>query len=204
MTRTLHLRLAWKMQKATSQACTRKRPAQAASTSARNYFAASDLTASSVRATPFEGGVASPVCDGHPTDVPQLDPNDDVWLMFVRNRATKASVQASSGLRYRDYTFRSALARRHDSVDVNWSKTDSRARRNKRHQLFPFCRLRRKSGSICGVPLSPAASGPFIDGTLHLTWTGQRLPLSERDEGAGGMRAFDTLKRRSDRYSPVA
>jgi len=30
--------------------------------------------------------------------------------------------------------------------------------------------------------LGPAASAPFIDGTLHLTWTDNRLPLSERGQ----------------------
>jgi hypothetical protein len=116
------------------------------------------------------------------------DPRDDVWLIFVRNRGDEG--YCSSQLwdaGFEDYTVRLPWLPGMTSVDVNWSKTQfegSDGTSGPTVSVLPpptvsvppppaiAAALTRHSGVYVTFHLGPAASSPFINGALHLAWTG--------------------------------
>ncbi|HET8925826.1 MAG TPA: hypothetical protein VFN26_22775 [Candidatus Acidoferrum sp.] len=109
------------------------------------------------------------------------DPRDDVWLIFVRNRGDEG--YCSSQLwdaGFEDYTFRLPWLPGMTSVEVNWSKTQFSGTDGTSPPIVAVLpppaiaapRAKRYSGVYVTFHLGPAASSPFIDGALHLVWTG--------------------------------
>ena len=106
------------------------------------------------------------------------DPSDDVWLIFVRNRGDEGYCSSQlwdSG--FEDYTFRLPWLSGMTSVDVNWSKTQFEGPEGTSGPtvavLPPSTLTRKTAGVYVTFHLGPAASSPFIDGALHLVWTGR-------------------------------
>lgn len=102
------------------------------------------------------------------------DPRDEVWLIFVRNRGDEGycSSQLWDG-GFEDYTFRLPWLPDKTSVEVNWSKTNFEGTDGTSGPTvvavpFPL----KDAGVYVTFHLGPAASGPFIDGALHLAWSG--------------------------------
>ncbi len=110
------------------------------------------------------------------------DPKDDVWLMFVRNRGDEGF--CSSDLwdaGFEDYTVRLPWLAGMTSVDVNWSKTQFEGTDG---TSGPTVAVLAPPAAAAGVyvtfHLGPSATSPFIDGALHLTWTGQPVSIARR------------------------
>lgn len=115
------------------------------------------------------------------------DPRDEVWLIFVRNRGDEG--YCSSQLwdaGFEDYTFRLPWLPDMTSVEVNWSKTQFEGTDG---TSGPTVATLPAPAAAAGVyvtfRLGPAASSPFIDGTLHLTWTGPAAGTPRRPGSAG-------------------
>jgi hypothetical protein len=142
------------------------------------------------------------------------DPNEETWLMFVRNRGDEG--YCSSQIWYggfETYTFRLPWKSGMTSVDVDWDKTEfdategtatkpvvravapitlepnvAMARRSQPHvggdltspggfdapEIGVYVTFQLGPGILpgAGTTLGPDASTPFIDGVLHLKWTG--------------------------------
>jgi hypothetical protein len=143
------------------------------------------------------------------------DPNEETWLMFVRNRGDEG--YCSSQIWYggfESYTFRLPWKNGMTSVDVDWDKTEfdategtatkpavravapiyvepnnGIARRNKPDPgngnltsplgldapgvgVYVTFQLGPAILPAGGITIGPDATTPFIDGVLHLKWTG--------------------------------
>jgi hypothetical protein len=110
---------------------------------------------------------------------------DEAWLMFVRNQGDEGFCSSSIwGSGFEDYTFRLPWRAGMSSVDVNWSKTqfvgtDGTSGPTVSALLPPLP----GAGVYVKFHLGPTvqnsqifgtgASIPFIDGALHLIWSGQ-------------------------------
>lgn len=124
------------------------------------------------------------------------DPSDEVWLMFVRNQGDEGFCSSQLwDAGFENYTFRLPWRPGMIGVDVNWEKTRFVGTDG---TSGPFVAVRRRppSGVYVTFHLGPAvhstsifetsASIPFIEGALHLTWTGPVIesPVSSpREEG---------------------
>jgi len=102
------------------------------------------------------------------------EPGDDVWLMFARNRGNGGFCSSrlwDAG--FEDYTVRLPWREGMTAVDVNWSKTSFEGTAG---TSGPVVAALPPPAPDAGVyvtfHLGPAASSPFIDGALHLSWTG--------------------------------
>jgi hypothetical protein len=99
---------------------------------------------------------------------------DEVWLMFVRNRGDEGFCSSQlwdSGLE--DYTFHLRWLSGMTGVQVNWSKTQFEGTDG---TSGPVVSVIMPPSPDAGVyvkfHLGPSSSAPFIDGALHLDWTG--------------------------------
>jgi hypothetical protein len=125
------------------------------------------------------------------------DPGDDVWFMFVRNRGDEGFCSSQlwdSG--FEDYTVRLPWREGMTAVDVDWAKTE-RDFEGTEGTSGPTVAVilppSKDQGVYVSFHLGPASSTPFVDGALHLVWTGQPGVISGRPTGvasaaAGGMR----------------
>ena len=116
-------------------------------------------------------------------------PNDEAWLMFVRNQGDEGYCSSSIwDAGFENYTFQLPWREGMTSVEVNWDKTQFHGTDGTSGPIVakvPPPALPRPalppgvyvtfhlgppvhSSSIFGTP----ASIPFINGALHLTWTG--------------------------------
>jgi hypothetical protein len=101
-------------------------------------------------------------------------PGDDVWLIFVRNVGDEGFCSFllwDAG--FEDYTFRLPWLPGATSVDVNWSKTQFAGTAG---TSGPTVAVRPPPATGAGVyvkfHLGSSRSSPFVEGALHLTWTG--------------------------------
>lgn len=102
------------------------------------------------------------------------DPRDDVWLMFARNRGNEGFCSSrlwDAG--FEDYTVRLPWLEGMTAVDVSWTKTSFEGTDG---TSGPIVAVLPPPAPDAGVyvtfHLGPAAGSPFIDGALHLSWTG--------------------------------
>lgn len=122
---------------------------------------------------------------------------DEVWLMFVRNRGDEGFCSSrlwDAG--FEDYTFHLPWIPGMTSVEVNWSKTQFEGTDGTSGPTVAVLRPpvlpidTQKLGVYVTFHLGPAASSPFIDGVLHLAWTGpvvtERRTSSVPRRAAGG------------------
>jgi hypothetical protein len=102
-----------------------------------------------------------------------FDPKDDVWLMFVRNRGDEGFCSSQLwDAGFEDYTFRLPWLEGMIDVDVDWTKTKFEGSDGTSGPTVAKLRPPTKNaGVFVTFHLGPAASGPLIDGALHLTWT---------------------------------
>src|SRR6266849_3205663 len=121
------------------------------------------------------------------------DPSDDVWLMFVRNRGDEGFCSSQlwdSG--FEDYTVRLPWREGMTSVDVDWTKTQ-RDFEGTEGTSGPTVAVilppSKDQGVYVSFHLGPASSSPFIDGALHLIWTGQPALTPGRTAVVGGSAA---------------
>jgi hypothetical protein len=128
--------------------------------------------------------------------------NDEAWLMFVRNQGDEGYCSSQiwdSG--FEDYTFRLPWRAGMASVDVNWDKTQfvgtdgtSGPTVSALPPPLPGAGVYVKFHLGPAVPGSyvfdPGASVPFINGALHLVWSG---PLVA-NPGHAGMGTLSHLK----------
>ena len=102
------------------------------------------------------------------------DPRDDVWLMFVRNRGDEGFCSSrlwDAG--FEDYTVRLPWLAGMTGVEVNGSKTSFEGTDGTSGPLVAVVPAPAPdAGVYVTFHLGPAASRPFIDGALHLSWTG--------------------------------
>lgn len=114
-------------------------------------------------------------------------PDDDVWFMFVRNRGDEGFCSSQlwdSG--FEDYTVRLPWLAGMTSVDVNWSKTQFEGTEGTSGPTVSVIQEPAKdAGVYVSFHLGPSSSGPFIDGALHLVWTGQPSLTTGRTAVAG-------------------
>ncbi len=136
------------------------------------------------------------------------DPSDDVWLMFVRNRGDEGFCSSQLwDAGFEDYTFHLPWLSGMASVDVHWSKTHFEGADGTSGPTVavlppPVPPLAaREPGVYVTFHLGPAASSPFIEGVLHLAWTGQtvvttRRPsiVTRRAAGGGAAGEFDEVE----------
>jgi len=118
------------------------------------------------------------------------DPGDEGWLMFVRNRGDEGFCSSSlwdSG--FEDYTFRLPWRPGMTSVEVNWDKTQFDGTDGTSGPTVAMLPPPAPSpGVFVTFHLGPAASSPFIDGVLHLTWMTQPVATPRRPIIADGIR----------------
>jgi hypothetical protein len=139
------------------------------------------------------------------------DPRDDVWLMFVRNRGNEGFCSSrlwDAG--FEDYTVRLPWLPGMTAVDVDWSKTGFEGTDG---TSGPSVAVLPPPAADAGVyvtfHLGPAASSPFIDGALHLSWTGtpvvaQQPVLASPPEAPEQLEEADLLLRKAfDRLTPA-
>lgn len=150
--------------------------------------------------------------------------SDEVWLMFVRNRGDEGYCSSqlwSAG--FEDYTFRLPWREGMTSVDVNWDKTEFEGsdgtstkpdvrvvapNKLSTEVLDTSARIRPTLGDPIGVYVTfhlglPAtipvvdstASIPYIDGALHLIWTG--VPANPILIREGGVARSDLQRART-------
>ena len=120
------------------------------------------------------------------------DPSDDVWLMFVRNQGDEG--YCSSGIWYsglQDYTFHLPWLPGMTSVGVNWAKTNAAFQLTSGAtgpSVYAFPPSRATAAYPAGVYVrfhlgppvprttniagDPDATVPFVNGALHLVWSG--------------------------------
>jgi hypothetical protein len=115
------------------------------------------------------------------------DPSDDVWLMFARNRGDEGFCSSQLwDAGFEDYTVRLPWLTGMTSVDVSWSKTSFEGTDG---TSGPIVAVLPPPSADAGVyvtfHLGPAASSPFVDGALHLSWTGTAA-VARRPVIAGG------------------
>jgi hypothetical protein len=125
-------------------------------------------------------------------------PGNEVWLMFVRNRGDEGFCSSQLwDAGFEDYTFRLPWLPGMTSVDVNWNKSHFEGPDGTSGPMIaavppaPPPLTEKTAGVYVTFHLGPAASSPFIDGVLHLVWTGQ--PPSTMGSAA----AAGTLARRA-------
>jgi hypothetical protein len=124
------------------------------------------------------------------------DPTDDVWLMFVRNQGDEGYCSSQIwDLGLEDYTVKLPWLDGMTSVEVNWDKTQFVGTDG---TSGPTVSAIPPPSSLQGVyvtfHLGPAvatsslvetpASVPFINGALHLVWTGATLSHPVLEESA--------------------
>jgi hypothetical protein len=112
------------------------------------------------------------------------DPKDDVWLMFVRNQGDEGYCSSQIwDAGFEDYTFRLPWLQGMTSVTVNWDKTQFVGTDG---TSGPTVSVLPPPASLAGVYVTfhlgpavhtsyifdPGASVPFLNGALHLAWTG--------------------------------
>jgi hypothetical protein len=106
-------------------------------------------------------------------------PADDDWLIFVRNRGDEG--YCSSWLwdaGFEDYTFHLPWLPGMTDVDVNWSKTEFEGTDGTSGPtIAKILPPAKDAGVYVTFHLGPAASSPFRDGALHLTWTGNAIAM---------------------------
>jgi hypothetical protein len=178
-----------------SQLCTtQSAQLDAANTVAKNYFAGHTII------TGLFGmdGEHDLKAELHPLyamatrrDVPALNPSDDVWLMFVRNRGDEGFCSSQlwdSG--FEDYTFHLPWLDGMTHVDVNWDKNDFEGSEGTAPPTVSVLPPpAQHPGVFVTFHLGPAASAPYIDGTLHLIWTGIPVATAGSRTSAAGTRA---------------
>jgi hypothetical protein len=119
------------------------------------------------------------------------DPSDDVWFMFVRNRGDEGFCSSQlwdSG--FEDYTVRLPWRDGMTSVDVDWTKTQldfEGTEGTSGPTVEVILPPSKDMGVYVSFHLGPASSTPFIDGALHLVWTGQALRNPGRTAVVGGV-----------------
>ena len=121
-------------------------------------------------------------------DKPALDPKDDVWLIFVRNRGDEGFCSSQlwdSG--FEDYTFRLPWLAGMNSVDVNWNKTDFEGTEGTSGPTISIIQPPMRDPAVyVTFHLGPAAGTPFIDGALHLTWVSRSVLTTGSRTGVSG------------------
>jgi hypothetical protein len=101
-------------------------------------------------------------------------PRDDLWLMYVRNLGNEGFCSFlfwDAG--FEDYTFRLPWLPGLTSVEVNWSKTrfvGTDGTSGPTVAVLPP--PAREAGVYVSFHLGPSRGAPFIEGALHLTWSG--------------------------------
>jgi hypothetical protein len=113
-------------------------------------------------------------------------PEDEVWLIFVRNRGDEGFCSShlwDAG--FEDYTFHLPWRQGMTSVDVDSVKTQFEGTDGTKQPVYRVLspeELPADRTSDAGVyatfHLGSPAISPFIDGALHLIWTGQKAPLT--------------------------
>ena len=109
----------------------------------------------------------------------QSNPLDEVWLMFVRNRGDEGFCSSrlwESGLE--DYVVRLRSRPGATGVEVNQSKTHFEGTPGTSGPNFMVVPpgSQDEPGVYAIFHLGPAESGPFMDGSVHLVWSG--VPFS--------------------------
>src|SRR5206468_11055740 len=114
----------------------------------------------------------------------ETDPKDEVWLMFVRNQGDEGYCSSQNwDAGFEDYTFRLPWRPGMTSVEVNWDKTqfvgpDGTSGPSAAVLLPPskdagvYVTFHLGPAVHNSYIFSPGASVPFINGALHLVWTG--------------------------------
>jgi len=110
--------------------------------------------------------------------------DDEVWLMFVRNQGDEGYCSSSIwDAGFEDYTFKLPWRSGMRSVDVNWDKTnfdgtDGTSGPTVKVLPFPDPNAGVYVSFHLGPPVhssyifDPGASVPFLNGALHLVWSG--------------------------------
>lgn len=112
----------------------------------------------------------------------QNDPNDEVWLMFVRNQGDEGYCSSNIwDAGFEDYTVKLPWRAGARTVQVNWDKTNfvgTDGTSGPTVQVVPF--PARDAGVYVSFHLGPpvhssytfdpSASVPFLNGALHLVW----------------------------------
>jgi hypothetical protein len=117
-------------------------------------------------------------------------PQDDDWLMFVRNRGDEGFCSSSLwDAGFEDYTFHLKWRDGMTDVNVNWSKTQFEGTDGTSGPTIGKILPSDTAGDTAGVyvtfHLGPAGSAPFRDGALHLIWTGPRIAQPKPLETSG-------------------
>jgi hypothetical protein len=104
-------------------------------------------------------------------------PQDDDWLIFVRNRGDEGFCSSSLwDAGFEDYTFHLKWRDGATDVNVNWSKTQFEGTDGTSGptigKILPSATAGDTAGVYVTFHLGPASSAPFRDGALHLIWTG--------------------------------
>jgi hypothetical protein len=111
-------------------------------------------------------------------------PGDEVWLMFVRNQGDEGYCSSNVwDAGFEDYTVKLPWRAGMTSVDVNWDKTNFVGTDGTSGPTVQVLPPPVKDAGVyvsfhLGAPVhssyifDPGASMPFINGALHLVWTG--------------------------------
>jgi len=107
------------------------------------------------------------------------DPLDEVWLMFARNRGDEGFCSGrlwESGLE--DHIVHLRWRPGATGVEVNWSKTQFEGTPGTSGPDFMVVPpgSQDEPGVYAIFHLGPAENGPFIDGSVHLIWSGLPPP----------------------------
>jgi hypothetical protein len=114
-------------------------------------------------------------------------PSDEPWLMFIRNQGDEGFCSSNiwdSG--FEDYTFHLPWRSGMTSVAVNWDKTQFDLTDGASGPTLAMVRPPAKDAGVyvtfhLGAPVpesgvfSPGASVPFVNGALHLIWSGNPI-----------------------------
>jgi hypothetical protein len=106
---------------------------------------------------------------------------DEAWLMFVRNVGDEGFCSYKLwSAEFEDYTFRLPWREGMAAVQVDWSKTSfdgTDGTSGPVVRAVPPTQPRNQAaeGVFVSFHLGPVNGFPFVDGTLHLIWTGQQL-----------------------------
>jgi hypothetical protein len=132
-------------------------------------------------------------------------PSDQVWLMFVRNQGDEGFCSSNIwNAGFEDYTFRLPWLAGMTSVDVNWNATNfelaGTASGPVVSSLAPAAATATSPAGVyvtfhLGPPVprtsnivgDPGATVPFVDGALHLTWTGPVTSITHPPTTVGGV-----------------
>ncbi|PYX29658.1 MAG: hypothetical protein DMG80_14170 [Acidobacteria bacterium] len=126
------------------------------------------------------------------------DPKDEVWLMFVRNQGDEGYCSSQIwNAGFEDYTFRLRWLPGMTSVDVNWDKTEFVGTDGTSGPIISvvpppspaagvYVRFHLGPAVATSSIFDPGASVPFVNGGLHLVWTG--TPIAHP---VGAVRAND-------------